>query len=80
MKIDENYAEKLCNAVAKTILETFENLSIEDINMYQLGYYKAIDDMRKKLLENGFIFTGYALNAFDEIAKELKRNHTLERK
>ena len=72
MKIDENYVEKLCNAVAKTILEAFENLSIEDVNMYQFGYNKAIEDVRKKLLENGFIFTEHALNVFDEIAKQLK--------
>lgn len=42
--IDENYAEKLVNAVAKTIVEVFENLTIEDANMYQIGYNKAIDE------------------------------------
>ena len=51
MKIDENYVEKLCNAVAKTILESFENLSIEDVNMYQLGYNKAIECVKKLISE-----------------------------
>jgi len=45
MTIDENYMERLANAVAKTILEAIENLSIEDVNMYQLGYNKAIDNL-----------------------------------
>lgn len=45
MSIDENYTKELCDAVAKTILNAFENLTIEDVNMYQLGYNKALDDM-----------------------------------
>lgn len=45
MTIDENYMERLANAVAKTILDAIENLSIEDVNMYQIGYNKAIDDL-----------------------------------
>lgn len=40
----ENYAEKLVNAVAKTILEAFESLTITDVDMYRLGYEKAIND------------------------------------
>ena len=51
MKIDENYIEKLVNTVAKTILESFENLTIEEVNMYRLGYKKAIDDFVKGLKE-----------------------------
>ena len=57
MKIDENYIEKLCNTVAKTILEVFENLSIEDVNMYQLGYNKAIDDFAEKICNDAEYFT-----------------------
>ena len=53
MIIDEKYMEKLCNTVAKTILEAFESLSIEDVNMYQLGYKKAIDDFIKNLYAIG---------------------------
>ena len=30
--------------VAKTLVGAFENLKIEDVNMFQLGYNKAIDD------------------------------------
>lgn len=50
MTIDENYIEKLCNTVAKTLVEAFERLTIDDVNMYQLGYNKAIDDFMDRLL------------------------------
>ena len=49
-KTDEGYVERLCNAVVKTITEIIENLTIEDVNMYQLGYKKAIDDFAEKLV------------------------------
>ena len=45
----ENYMERLCNAVAKTIVEAFENLSIEDINMFRVGYNKAVEEFRTYL-------------------------------
>ena len=47
MKFDGTYFGNLCDIVLKTIVEAFENLTIEDINMYQLGYNKAIDDFVK---------------------------------
>lgn len=50
-KIDENYIEKLVNAVAKMIVEAIENISIEDVNMYQIGYNKAIDEFAEALKE-----------------------------
>lgn len=52
MKIEENYIEKLCNTVAKTLVEAFERLTIDDVNMYQLGYNKGIDDFEKSLIGN----------------------------
>lgn len=41
---NEDYAQRLINKVAKVIVEAFDNLSIEDVNMYKLGYNKAIDE------------------------------------
>ena len=52
MNIDENYIEKLIDTVAKTITEAFENVSIEDVNMYKLGYVKAIDDLMNALCDH----------------------------
>lgn len=36
---------QLIDTVSKTMIEAFENLKIEDVNMFQLGYNKAIDDL-----------------------------------
>ena len=36
---------QLIDTVTKTMIEAFENLKIEDVNMFQLGYSKAIDDL-----------------------------------
>lgn len=42
---NKDYIVQLVNVVAKTMVEAFENLKIEDVNMFQLGYNKAIDDL-----------------------------------
>ena len=42
---NKDYIVQLVNAVAKTMIEAFKNLKIEDVNMFQLGYNKAIDDL-----------------------------------
>ena len=49
MTIDKNYTERLVNAVAKTLVEALEALTIEDVNMYRLGYTKAVDDFADRL-------------------------------
>ena len=79
-KVVENkdYIAQLVNAVTKTLIEAFENLKIEDVNMYQLGYNKAIDDIKEKLMQNGFIYTQHALDVFNEIAEQLKADDTNE--
>ena len=41
---NKDYIVQLVNTVAKTMIEAFENLKIEDVNMFQLGYNKAVDD------------------------------------
>ena len=35
-------------------------------------YNKAIDDIKEKLIQNGFIYTQHALDVFNEIAEQLK--------
>ena len=40
---NKDYIVQLVNTIAKTLIESFENLKIEDVNMFQLGYNKAID-------------------------------------
>ena len=35
-------------------------------------YNKAIDDIKEKLMQNGFIYTQHALDVFNELAEQLK--------
>ena len=46
---NKDYIVQLVNTVAKTMVEAFENFKIEDVNMFQLGYSKAIDDFVEKI-------------------------------
>ena len=71
---NKDYIVQLVNTVAKTLVEAFENLKIEDVNMFQLGYNKAIDDFvkeykRKTPMENRLI---------DEIAERLRESEKNE--
>ena len=47
---NKDYIVQLVNTIEKTLIEAFENLKIEDVNMFQLGYNKAIDDFVEKLI------------------------------
>ena len=48
---NKDYIVKLVNTFANTMIEAFENLKIEDVNMFQLGYKKAIDDAKSVILQ-----------------------------
>lgn len=52
MTVDKNHIEKLCNTVAETIVGAFEQITIDNVNMYKLGYNKAIDNMVCSLIKN----------------------------
>ena len=82
-KVVENkeYIVQLVNTVAKTLIEAFENLKIEDVNMFQLGYNKAIDDFVEHIRtyytlkqEIGYVSTTYKdlINYIFELADQLK--------
>ena len=45
----KDYVKKLVNVVAKTIVDAFENMTIEEVNMFKMGYNKAIDDCIEEL-------------------------------
>lgn len=67
---NKDYIVQLVNTVAKTMIEAFENLKIEDVNMFQLGYNKAIDDFAEKMkYEYG---SDEIHETIDEIAEQLK--------
>ena len=81
---DDEYSKK-CEVYAEEheqIAEWLEELktnriALEKANGYlevnhRLGYSKAIDDIKEKLMQNGFIYTQHALGVFNEIAEQLK--------
>ena len=54
---------------------------MDDFCRYDVGSFeelvtnarnKAIDDIKEKLMQNGFIYTQHALDVFNEIAEQLK--------
>ena len=78
-KVVENkdYIAQLVNAVAKTLIEAFENLKIEDVNMFQLGYNKAIDDFVKLVKKHDWNIRNrnedaFIYGAIDKMAEKLK--------
>lgn len=56
----QDYVKKLVNVVTKTMVDSFENLTIEDVNMFKLGYNKAIDDLTANITER---FSGMAMSS-----------------
>ena len=64
---------QLIDTVAKTMIEAFENLTIEDVNMFQLGYSKAIDDFVNACKEDISCQTfGLHIKGIERIAEQLK--------
>ena len=64
---NKEYIAQLVNTVTKTMIEAFENLNIEDVNIFQLGYNKAIDEAICKVEEHktkGYV-TGITNNPFE---------------
>ena len=69
---NKDYIVQLVNIVAKTMIEAFENLKIEDVNMFQLGYNKAIDDFAESVKNLIVDLSVIRFKDIDEIAEQLK--------
>ena len=84
---NKDYIVQLVNTIEKTLIEAFENLKIEDVNMFQLGYNKAIDDFVEHIRtyytlkqEMGYVATTYKdlINYIFELAEQLKEGGNIE--
>ena len=81
---NKDYIVHLVNIVVKTMIEAFENLKIEDVNMFQLGYNKAIDDFADKIIslcdDGEFMnrFNEFTATTILEIAEQLKAGGNIE--
>lgn len=69
---NKDYIVRLVNTVSKTMIEAFENLKIEDVNMFQLGYNKAIDDFAESVKNLIVDLSVIRFKDIDEIAEQLK--------
>lgn len=49
--------------------EEFKDIAVK---LAKEQYNKSIDDIKEKLMKNGFIYTQHALDVFNEIAEQLK--------
>ena len=80
-----------CNIPCEKCVQESEQLAewLEELKVYQqhkilcnrgydAGYNKAIDDIKEKMMQNGFIYTQHALDVFNEIAEQLKAGDTNE--
>lgn len=75
---NKDYIVQLVNTIAKTLIEAFENLKIEDVNMFKLGYNNAIDDFVesvKNLIADSSVIR---FKDIDEIAEQLKAGGNIE--
>ena len=57
-------SEEVCG---NTMIDTYQAQEYAE-----QAYNKAIDDIKEKLMQNGFIYTQHALDVFNEIAEQLK--------
>ena len=53
-------------------LDEFKDIAVK---LAKEQYNKAIDDIKEKLMQNGFIYTQLALDVFNEIAEQLKEKN-----
>lgn len=71
---NKKYIEQLVETVSKTLVEAFENIKIEDVDMFRLGFNKAIDDFVDKAddLLGASDDDIYCKESIKEIAEQLK--------
>ena len=68
---NKKYIEQLVETVSKVLVEAFENIKIEDVNMFKIGYNKAIDDFVNEVKER-FPTDKNGIMHIEEMAEQLK--------
>ena len=69
---NKKYIEQLVETVSKTLVEAFENIKIEDVDMFRLGYNKAIHDFKSEVKNLIVDLNVIRFKDIDEIAEQLK--------
>lgn len=71
--------ERLVDTVVNTINDAFENVTIDDVNMYQLGYNKALDDFITKLDCDKYLLNEWQREEIKHKVEQLKRGEDISR-
>lgn len=72
IKVQPTSIERLVDTVANTINEAFENVTIDDVNMYKLGYNKALDDLMAKLDCDKYLLNEWQRDVIRDKVKEIR--------
>nr|DAE96902.1 MAG TPA: hypothetical protein [Bacteriophage sp.] len=72
IRVEPTSIERLVDTVANTINESFKNVTIDDVNMYKLGYNKALDDLMAKLDCDKYLLNDWQRDAIRDKVKEIK--------
>lgn len=71
--------ERLVDTVVNTINDAFENVTIDDVNMYKLGYNKALNDFIAKLDCDKYLLSEWQREEIKRKAEQLKRGEDVSR-
>lgn len=72
IRVEPTSIERLVDTVANTINESFKNVTIDDVNMYKLGYNKALDDLMAKLDCDKYLLNDWQRDAIRDKVKEIR--------
>lgn len=72
IRVEPTSIERLVDTVVNTINESFKNVTIDDVNMYKLGYNKALDDLMAKLDCDKYLLNEWQRDAIRDKVKEIK--------
>lgn len=72
IRVEPTSIERLVDTVVNTINESFKNVTIDDVNMYKLGYNKALDDLMAKLDCDKYLLNDWQRDAIRDKVKEIK--------
>lgn len=72
IRVEPTSIERLVDTVVNTINESFKNVTINDVNMYKLGYNKALDDLMAKLDCDKYLLNKWQRDAIRDKVREIK--------
>ena len=72
IRVEPTSIERLVDTVVNTINESFKNITIDDVNMYKLGYNKALDDLMAKLDCDKYLLNEWQRDVIRDKVEEIR--------